>query len=293
VKNTLSLKLRIFLILLLLVPASCISRKRVLPEEQRLLPAKTATRAELFQELEARSKAVQSLQGTISLDLSQGGGAKSGVLTEYHQTTGYVVVDRPRHIRFKVVAPIVLSTIADMVSDGRQYRVSIPVKNQFFVGDVNAPMNAKSALANLRPQHLLDGLFVDIRPYSKNPKQVTSTLEETTEGRRSFYVFSFVNVGGSEAQLLEKLWIDRTDMQISRKQLFGKDGRLETTVEYSNYQTAEGGSESFPQSVEIQRPAEEYTLKMTFVKTTLNEKLADDAFNLQPPDGAELVRLAP
>ena len=43
----------------------------------------------------------------------------------------------------------------------------------------------------------------------------------------------------------------------------------------------------------IQRPVEEYTLKMTFQKTTLNEKLADDAFNLQPPDGAELVRLAP
>ncbi|HYR42464.1 MAG TPA: DUF4292 domain-containing protein [Terriglobia bacterium] len=279
------------MILLLLVPASCISRKHVLPEEQRLLPAKTATRAELFQELETRSKAVQSLQGTISLDLS-GGGAKSGVLTEYHQTTGYVVVDRPRHIRFKVVAPIVLSTIADMVSDGRQYRVSIPVKNQFFVGDVNAPMNSKTALANLRPQHLLDGLFVDIRPYLKNPNQVKSALEETTEGRRSFYVFSFVNIAGPEAQLLEKLWIDRADMQISRKQVFGKDGRLESNVEYSNY-ALEGGEESFPQSVVIQRPVEEYTLKMTFQKTTLNEKLADDAFNLQPPDGAELVRLAP
>jgi len=291
VKNTLSSKGRIFLILLLLVPASCISRKHVLPEEQRLLPAKTATRAELFQELETRSKAVQSLQGTISLDLS-GGGAKSGVLTEYHQTTGYVVVDRPRHIRFKVVAPIVLSTIADMVSDGRQYRVSIPVKNQFFVGDVNAPMNSKTALANLRPQHLLDGLFVDIRPYLKNPNQVKSALEETTEGRRSFYVFSFVNIAGPEAQLLEKLWIDRADMQISRKQVFGKDGRLESNVEYSNY-ALEGGEESFPQSVVIQRPVEEYTLKMTFQKTTLNEKLADDAFNLQPPDGAELVRLAP
>jgi outer membrane lipoprotein-sorting protein len=291
VKNTLGSKLGIVLILLVLVAASCISRKRVLPQEERLLPAKTATRAELLQDLDARSKEAQSLQGTVSLDLS-GGGAKSGVLTEYHQTTGYVVVDRPRNIRFKVVAPIVLSTIADMVSDGRQYRISIPVKNQFFVGDVNAPMNPRTTLANLRPQHLLDGLFVDIRPYLKNPNQVKSALEETTEGRRSFYVFSFVSVAGSEAQLLEKLWIDRTDMQISRKQLFGKDGRLETNVEYSNYAT-EADGQSFPQTFVIQRPVEEYTLKMTFLKMTLDEKLADDAFNLQPPDGAELVRLAP
>ena len=288
-RTGITLKAEIVLILLLLFPASCISRKRVLSEEQRLLPTKTATRSELVQELEARSNSIQTLQGTVSLDLS-GGGAKSGVLTEYHQTTGYVVVDRPKQIRFKVVAPIVLSTIADMVSDGRQYRVSIPVKNQFLVGDVNAPANSKTALVNLRPQHLLDGLFIDVRPYLNNA-QVKSVLEEAVQGRRSYYVFSFINIGGSEAQLMEKLWIDRTDMQVSRKQVFAKEGRLETDVEYLDYQSE--GAESFPQTVVIQRPLEEYTVKMTFLKAAFNQKLADDTFNLERPDGSELVRLTP
>jgi len=289
VRTGITLKAEIVLILLLLFPASCISRKRVLPEEQRLLPAKTATRAELVQDLEAKSNSIQTLQGTVSLDLS-GGGAKSGVLTEYHQTTGYVVVDRPKQIRFKVVAPIVLSTIVDMVSDGGQYRVSIPVKNQFFVGDVNAPANSKTALVNLRPQHLLDGLFIDVRPYL-NKAQVKSVLEEAVQGRRSYYVLSFINIGGSEAQLMEKLWIDRTDMQVSRKQVFAKEGRLETDVEYLDYQSE--GAESFPQTVVIQRPLEEYTVKMTFLKAAFNQKLADDTFNLERPDGSELVRLTP
>ena len=288
-RTGITLKAEIVLILLLLFPASCISRKRVLPEEQRLLPAKTATRAELVQDLEAKSNSIQTLQGTVSLDLS-GGGAKSGVLTEYHQTTGYVVVDRPKQIRFKVVAPIVLSTIVDMVSDGGQYRVSIPVKNQFFVGDVNAPANSKTALVNLRPQHLLDGLFIDVRPYL-NKAQVKSVLEEAVQGRRSYYVFSFINIGGSEAQLMEKLWIDRTDMQVSRKQVFAKEGRLETDVEYLDYQSE--GAESFPQTVVIQRPLEEYTVKMTFLKAAFNQKLAADTFNLERPDGSELVRLTP
>ena len=288
-RTGITLKAEIVLILLLLFPASCISRKRVLPEEQRLLPAKPATRAELVQDLEAKSNSIQTLQGTVSLDLS-GGGAKSGVLTEYHQTTGYVVVDRPKQIRFKVVAPIVLSTIVDMVSDGGQYRVSIPVKNQFFVGDVNAPANSKTALVNLRPQHLLDGLFIDVRPYL-NKAQVKSVLEEAVQGRRSYYVFSFINIGGSEAQLMEKLWIDRTEMQVSRKQVFAKEGRLETDVEYLDYQSE--GAESFPQTVVIQRPLEEYTVKMTFLKAAFNQKLADDTFNLERPDGSELVRLTP
>ena len=288
-RTGITLKAEIVLIFLLLFPASCVSRKRVLPEEQRLLPAKSATRAELVQDLETRSNSIQTLQGTVSLDLS-GGGAKSGVLTEYHQTTGYVVVDRPKQIRFKVVAPIVLSTIVDMVSDGGQYRVSIPVKNQFFVGDVNAPANSKTALVNLRPQHLLDGLFIDVRPYL-NKAQVKSVLEEAVQGRRSYYVLSFINIGGSEAQLMEKLWIDRTDMQVSRKQVFAKEGRLETDVEYLDYQSE--STESFPQTVVIQRPLEEYTVKMTFQKAAFNQKLADDSFNLERPEGSELVRLTP
>jgi hypothetical protein len=274
--------------LLLVVQASCISRRRVLSKDERLLPAKTANREELFHQLEERSNSVRTLQGTIFLDLS-GGGAKSGVLTEYHQTTAYVLVDRPRQIRFKVVVPIVLSTIADMVSDGRQVRVSIPLKNQFVVGDADEPLITKTALANLRPQHLLDGLFVDIRPYTENP-QVKPVLEEIVQGRRSYYVFSFINIAGSYGQLLEKLWIDRTDLQISRKQVFAKDGRIETDVEYSNYQT--DGESSFPHTVVIQRPIEEYTLKMAFQKAALNQKLPEDAFNLERPDGSDLVQVA-
>jgi len=288
VKYLVTSKLRIVFILLLVIQASCISRKRILSQDERLLPAKTSTREELLHQLEERSSSVQTLQGTIFLDLS-GGGAKSGVLTEYHQTTAYVVVDRPRQIRFKVVVPIVLSTIADMVSDGREVRVSIPFKNQFVVGAASEPLVTKTALANLRPQHLLDGLFVDIRPYEKNP-EVKSSLEEIVQGRRSYYVFSFIDFAGPYAQMLEKLWIDRTDLQISRKEVFGNDGRIETEVEYSNYQT--DGESSFPHTIVIQRPVEEYTLKMAFQKATLNQKLAEDTFNLERPAGSDLVQIA-
>jgi hypothetical protein len=42
----------------------------------------------------------------------------------------------------------------------------------------------------------------------------------------------------------------------------------------------------------IQRPTDDYSLKMTFQKTSVNEKLAADAFNLEQPQGAELVQQA-
>jgi outer membrane lipoprotein-sorting protein len=279
--------------MILLVPAGCISisRTRVIPQNQRLLPAKTATKEELLKGLEEKSKEVHTLKGTVTMDVS-GGGSQSGLLTEYRQTTGYVLVDRPVNIRIKVLAPIVASTVFDMVSDGRQYRVSIPVKNQFAVGDIGTPINSKSPIANLRPQHLLDGLFVDISPYVDKP-EVKYSFSEQIEGQRSYYVFTFIDASaeGREVRTLEKLWIDRNDdLEVSRKQMFTPDGRIETDVQYSNYHSE--GNMRFPEIVVIQRPIEDYTLKITFQKTTLNDKLPDNAFYLERPEGSELVQQA-
>ena len=282
------LKTGVIFAVLLMVQAGCISTKRVVPAAQRPLPARTVGRAELLRSLEEKSREVQTLQGTVTLDVS-GGAAKTGVLTQYRQTKGFILVERPGHIRVKGQAPLALATVFDMVSDGGEYRVSIPINNKFIVGNAHAPATAKNPVMNLRPQHIMNALFVDVVPYVNN-SQVKSTLEEATEGRRSFYVFSFIDVAGPDAQVIEKIWIDRTDLQIARKQIFGKDGKPDTNVEYSGYETEDG--RGFPQVVVIQRPIEDYTLRIIFQRTNLNEKLAADAFTLERPPGSR-ARPAP
>ena len=282
------MKLRIVIALLLFVQAGCISTKRVVPAELRPLPARTVSRDDLLSGLEERSRQIRTLQATVALDAS-GGAMTTGVLTEYRQTKGFVLVERPSHIRLKAQAPLALATVFDMVSDGREYRVSIPIKNKFIVGNANTPGTEKNPILNLRPQHIVNALFVDIAPYTTN-SQVRSILEEATEGRRSYYVFSFINIAERAAQLIEKLWIDRFDLQVIRKQIFGKDGKVDTDVEYSAYQLQ--GDIAFPSVILIQRPTDDYALRMTFQKTSVNEKLPADAFNLERPQGAELVQQA-
>jgi outer membrane lipoprotein-sorting protein len=271
-----------------MVQASCIKKTTVVPPDQRLLPAKNATRSELLQDLQTKGKQIETLKGTMTLDLSRGG-AKSGVLDQYRQTKGYVIVERPSQIRIQVQLPIVLTTVAIMVSDGQQYRLSIPIKNQFAVQDLNAPVNPKSSLSNLRPQIFLDGLFVDITKHLNAPS-IKSLFEESVAGIHSYYVFSFFDTAGPELELLEKIWIDRTDLQVSRKQVYGKEGRLETDVDYENYHSQ--GGIPFPQVVVIHRPLEDFTVKMTFQQTTMNEKVDMTVFDLPRPEGSELVQLA-
>jgi len=270
--------------LLLLVQAGCIKKTTVVPQSDRLLPAQTATRSELLQALQEKSKQVETLKATVGIEFSRGG-AKTGVLDEYRETKGYVFVERPSHIRVQVQMPVVLTTVAIMVSDGQQYRLSIPIKNQFAIEDVNAPISADSSLNNLRPQIFLDGLFIDITRFEKKQP----LFEEAVVGTHSYYVFSFFDNSDSEPQLLEKLWIDRTDMEVSRKQVFGKDGRLETDVDYQNY-AGEAGMR-YPKAIIIHRPIEDFTVKMTFQQTTMNEKLDAKIFDLPRPEGSKLLQV--
>ncbi len=278
------LKLQLLVCLLLLVQAGCIKKTTVVPQSERLLPAQTATRSELLQALQEKSKQVETLKATVGIEFSRGG-AKTGVLDEYRETKGYVFVERPSHIRVQVQMPVVLTTVAIMVSDGQQYRLSIPIKNQFAIEDVNAPISADSSLNNLRPQIFLDGLFVDITRYEKKQP----LFEEAVVGTHSYYVFSFFDNSDSEPQLQEKLWIDRSDMEVSRKQVFGKDGRLETDVDYQNY-AGEGGMR-YPKAIIIHRPLEDFTVKMTFQQTTMNEKLDAKIFDLPRPEGSKLLQV--
>jgi len=279
------LKFQLLVCLLLLVQAGCIKKTTVVPQSERLLPAQTATRSELLQALQEKSKQLETLKATVGIEFSRGG-AKSGVLDEYRETKGYVFVERPSHIRVQVQMPVVLTTVAIMVSDGQQYRLSIPIKNQFAIEDVNAPISPDSSLSNLRPQIFLDGLFVDITQYeNKQP-----LFEEAVVGTHSYYVFSFFDNSGSEPQLQEKLWIDRNDMmEVSRKQLFDKEGRLETDVDYQNY-AGEGG-QRYPKVIIIHRPIEDFTVKMTFQQTTMNEKLDAKIFDLPRPEGSKLLQV--
>ena len=286
-KRLLRLRIHSLCLWLLLIQASCVKKTTVIPQDLRLLPAKTATRAELLKTLEENSKKIGTLNATVSWEVSRGG-AKSGVLDEYRQTKGYVFVERPVHIRIQIQAPVLLTNIATMVSDGKEYRISIPVRNQFAIRQVDAPPEPKSSLNDLRPQMFLDGLFVDVRPYVGKPA-IIPAFEEQVVGIHSFYVFSFIDTASREPQILEKIWIDRAELEVARKQVFGKDGRIETDADYQNYHRDDGIP--FPEVIVIHRPVEDLTVKMTVQKKNLNDKLDPNIFILERPEGSQLLQV--
>ena len=64
---------------------------------------------------------------------------------------------------------------------------------------------------------------------------------------------------------------------------------MATDAIYQVYQDYNGVS--FPNVIEINRPQEEYSIRLTVVKLVINEPLHDDQFALQQPPGSQLVDL--
>lgn len=273
----------------LLASGGCVSRKRVIPESERLLPAKTMTRAEAVEKLTERSRAIQTFRAAVTLHFSSGAMKSGGTsFNDYREVDGVVLLERPNRIQIQGDVPVVGTSLFEMVSDGSEFRVWIPPKNKFYVGESQAPPTSDNPVLNLRPANITEALLVDIVPYM-NDSNIRSSWKEMTQGQRSYYVLEFFNAASNEAQIIEEIWIDRSTLEVARKLVFAADGKVNADIDFSEYDDA--GPIRYPRVITIHRPVEDYTLTMMFKNPTLNAALSPDAFQLNRPPGAELVQL--
>ena len=99
-------------------------------------PPRQATVAELVKGVDAWSKRINTMTATVEFKPTTGS-VYTGVINKYQTVGGFILLKKPATIRILGQAPVVKTEIFDMVSDGQQFRVSIPPKNRFIVGSVN------------------------------------------------------------------------------------------------------------------------------------------------------------
>jgi hypothetical protein len=254
-----------------------------------------ATQEDLLAKYNRFAAAVKSVNATVQLRPTAGS-RYSGVIEEYHEVKAFLLAERPAQIRMIGQAPIVGSTIFDMTSDAETFRVWIPSKNKFLVGQVALERTSSKPIENLRPQHLLDALlWPEIR------KEEIVLFEEFNDETARFYVLTVLR-GGYRSEILRKIWFNRTDLQVSRLQSYGPKGVLLSDVHVADWQPLAGDQEqsaaaptqdvlAFPRAIRIERPHDDYQLDLQITKLALNEEIPADRFRLEQPVGSELVRV--
>ncbi len=251
-------------------------------------PPEEATLAQLVDKINAWSAGIRTLKATVDLTPTAGS-VYSGQLTEYHDVTGYILLQRPSDIHLLGLAPLIRTTIFDMVSNGEEFRLSIPSKHKFIIGKNAFHHATKNALENLRPQHISEALTVPPIDEERETPSYRVENQSRRERRRYYTVFIEETTPGHRPSLSRIVWFDRSDLQIARIQFYEPDGSYTEDVRYSDYQDFQGIQ--YPTHIEITRPAEDYELAITVEKAQFNDPIPPDKFELKRPEGSELVDL--
>lgn len=268
--------------------AGCASRTMPVTAPARLpLPhTLSATRQQLIAQYEDQAEALHSLSAAVSLK-AETGSAFSGVIKDYHRIAALIVAERPAWIRMVGQAPVVGTDIFDMVSDGKTFHMYIPSKKKFLVGPASGGEAAKNTIENLRPQPLLDALI-----WQKIPLDAPVLIEEEDQDQPPSrdYVLTVLRRNGGQVEIDRRIWFDRSDLRVSRIEIFAPGGRIDSDIRYSDWRQ-QTGSQMFPWRIVLWRPREDYKLEIDLTRITLNPSIPPDRFALEQPPGTERVEI--
>jgi hypothetical protein len=286
----------LFLVLALLPTTGCLFRTRPVEERYSKVPLRETTQQGLIDAINQQAEAIRTLKATVDID-SSAGGIKKGHVTDYKEIRGYILARKPDELHMIGLMPFVRTTAFDMVSDGREFKLWIPPKNKFVVGEnrMTAP-NSEPSLENIRPQNIYEALL--IRHIEPAPMEIAvlengyETLHDAKGHRilQEDYELTVIRQrSAGDYVLSRKIIFGRTDLKPHRQFIYSEDGKVATDARYAEYKDYDGFS--FPSRIEIYRPQEEYDITLNILKLEINTTLRDDQFVLVQPAGAQVVHL--
>jgi outer membrane lipoprotein-sorting protein len=267
-----------------LVSGCSVSQRTTVKPAQTPAPSQTATKAELIAKYNRQAEAVRSLNASLKMKLT-GGSNYSGVIEQYHEISGFVLAAKPANIRVIGQAPVVGKNIFDMVSNGEEFRVFIPSKNDFIIGPTNLQRPSKKPIENLRPQHLVDALL-----WASLPENTPVLFEQANEPQSRYYVLSVLRRTASpdDLEIAQRIWFNRADLNVSRIETYATAGELTSDDSYASWDSF--GETRYARQISVARPSDDYQLRITIIKATFNESISEDRFILPQPPGTQLVR---
>jgi len=270
----------------------CLFRTRTLDRQLSTLPLKTTTQEQLIEYVNTQAAKIQSMQATVDID-SSAGDPKNGRVTDYKEIRGYVLARKPEMLRMKGLMPVVRNTAFDMVSNGVEFKLWIPPKNKFVVGANDAESQPDKRLENMRPQYIYDALLLpeigadEIAVLENGYETVLDAKKHRVE--QPNYALAVIRKGPQGWYLARRIEFSRIDLRPYRQRIYDRLGNVATDAHYSKYGDYSGIS--FPSTISIERPQENYDITLGMVKLEINKPLTNEQFVLEQPAGAEVVHV--
>jgi len=244
---------------------------------------RNASLQELLRKIQTTESGIKTLDAAATIEPTVTS-TRSGEIVNYRDVRTFILLRQPAFIRMIGLYPVVQNKAFDMTSDGKQFRLYIPSKNEFVIGKSQGnDQHSQSALENLRPQAILDALLVK----GPEPGNEEAVLEVFTEGNNSDYLIHILRIiPGQWPVLARNIWFERRGLSLSRLQVFDENAEVVTDVLYSDYVKSSGIP--YPREIIVERPKDFYALRLLISSLTLNQPIEDAKFHLEQPPGTEL-----
>lgn len=261
---------------------------------------------------------VSSIKGNASLKLTDLRLSEQGKIEPYRPADALIVLQRPEQIRLVIRVPIIKQNIADMTSDGDKFRIAVYYPDEyrrFLLGTNNRDYSEQvekmsglevkqdprkvqqkqqiSSIARIRPQHITEAIL--IKPIKADDSNLQYFISDLTREEldnvvgqtpkrvlRSYQVLYLLEkLSNGQLHLLKQFWFDRTQasLPLAHIQIFNQDGAVVSEVSYKKYKTV--GKIAFPQTIEVIRSMDNYTLELNFENTQENTDIEKSVFFLE------------
>lgn len=266
--------------------SSCLARRRLIT--RRATNGKTppnllvASEGLLMDSLSRQYNAVRDFSATVDMTPALGSAEKSQI-TEYKDVTGYILFRKPADIRIIGLYPVIRSKAFDMASNGAGFKLYLPSRNAFLVGQNETGKPSPNKIENLRPQYFLDAMLV--RPIDLKNNKVL--MENMTDEDGAYYILHEIHEEASgQLRLKRTIWFNRLNLLLARQLIFDDAGNILTDVRYSEWKPWD--NVAFPKHIDFNRPHDEIGLVLDVVKMDINKGVSDDKFVLEQPEGTKL-----
>ena len=262
--------------------SSCSVRRRISRlGKNATQPLAVADKATLIAIVARNFNLVRDFNGTFNMTPSIGSAEKNKI-TEYKDVTAHILFRQPSDIRILGLYPLIGGTAFDMVSNGSDFKLSIPSQNRFLVGRNDIEQRSQRKLENLRPQHFLEALLV--QPIADAGRVM---MENFTDEDDAFYWLNEVRDDGAGQLVLKRqIWFSRLNLAVARQLIFDDAGNILSDARYDEWRYFD--SAPFPKHIEINRPQDEYGIVLDVVKMHINTGETNDKFVLNQPPGSAL-----
>lgn len=268
-----------------------------------LTPLVEANRAQLIAEVN-RLASIKSIRGKVDIQFEDTSFADVGIAEKYRQADGTITLQRPGKVYLIIQVPFIATDIAQMTSDGENFRVAVlqgDEKYRRFVKGTNSAIYEKleldgkeaettkgkkktmtgketvSALSNLRPQHLTDafminpvgvqaGLVYSQSEFFQEEPDIRPRAKKGSRVVRGYYLLEeFSAASGDEMRLLRRFWFDRVGgIRLGRLQAYDERGMLVTDISYWDDKPVGSEGRKLPSRIDITRPHDHYRLSLSY-----------------------------